>query len=119
MRRDPPNETLLPARRNVRPVENIVAHVSPDPIRESEFANVGRAGGAARMPIATAFSMASIRAVAEDNWSLVDHTEFDMHAPNASRANGRMEPYSERANIDRKSAVAYGSLFSLQPPVYT
>lgn len=86
---------------------------SPDPIRQSDFWNVGKAPGhtAARVPVVTAFNLDSTLAIeAEEfgvqNWARPNWTGTPPRA-------GGMAPWTERTNVGVPAAIAYGSLFSL------
>lgn len=108
---------MTPAMANVRPMENIFPQAAPDPVRQSDFVNEGRAEGVARMPIVTAFNIAGINAVQEDTFMA---GKLWRTGPNASRPHGSYgTTWDERANIKKTPAVAYGSLFALSPRKFT
>lgn len=95
--------------RNVRPVERIAPHESPDPIRQGETPS-----RPARMPIVTFQSAAAIRAVMENEFRFAIVAPY----PGAQPLDGRQAPVTERVNIHRRAAEAYGSLLTLNPPNY-
>lgn len=105
---------LTPGMRNVRPTENITPSQLPDPIRQSDFVNQGKAFGAARMPIA----------IASHPFNMVQEDEFGRHpileaaAPHSEVPYGAQLPFKERTNIAKRSASAYGSLVTMNPQTY-
>lgn len=111
-RREPNRRILLPARRNVRVEEQFAYRGGlPDPVRDSDFAHVGKPAVHARsmQQVYTADNSAAYHAVMADNFGV--DIEFD--SPLASMPKGQQAAFRERVNIARPPSVAYGSLFTL------
>lgn len=95
---------------NVRPVELIDRYKVPDPIRDG-FDTPCRP---ARWPIVTFQNRASIMAVQQDDFGVVQ--SLPHHT--AAMPRGYMVPMGERANIQRTQADAYGNLLMALRPHY-
>jgi hypothetical protein len=105
--RIPPQKTA--AALNVRPVERIAPHEAPEQPRQGDTP-----ARAARMPIAVFQSIASIRAVMQDDFQFTIFAPY----PGAQALGGRQAPWNERLNVQRSPAEAYGSLVSINPVAY-
>lgn len=101
-----PRTWRTPAERNVRVVEGIAPQRAPDPVRAGDTPT-----RPARVQIVTFLAIAPFKAVMKDEF-LVQQV-----APNhlAATPRGGQLPLSERTNIARPAAEAYGSLFELNP----
>lgn len=100
---------MTAAARNVRPYEIYSPHEAPEAPRQGDTP-----ARPSRMPIVTFSSAAAIRAVMEDDFRLSIVAPY----PGAQPLGGRQAPWGERLNIHKRSAEAYGSLLTLNPPDY-
>lgn len=97
---------LTAAARNVRPIVRVYPHQAPDPPRQGDTP-----ARPARVPIVTFQNRAGILSVMADRFLL------RLRAPDPSAATPGFgsHPWTERANIRRPPAEAYGSQFGLDP----
>jgi hypothetical protein len=98
---------MTAAARNVRPVEVYSAHEAPEGPRQGNTP-----ARPSRVPIVTFDSSSAIRAVMEDDFRLSIVAPY----PGAQPLDGRQASWDERLNIHKRSAEAYGSLLTLNPP---
>jgi hypothetical protein len=103
--RIPPQRTA--AARNVRAPEIFSVSELNDQIRQSDVPS-----RPSRQQIVTFLAIAPYKAVMED--------EFLFHtlapSPNVQELHGRQLPWTQRVNVVKRSAEAYGSLLTLNPP---
>jgi hypothetical protein len=100
----------FPGLANVRATEHFSVQQAPEAPRQGDTP-----ARPSRQQIVTFDSSTAIRAVMEDDF------RFSIVAPypGAQPLDGRQGPWDERINIHRRSAEAYGSLLTLDPPAYT
>lgn len=104
--------SMTAAQRNVRPKVIVAPQESPEGPRDGNIPS-----RPARIPIITFQSVASIKAVMNDEFG-PDVAQAPVHTADVTTARGglkgeRMGPWYERANIRRQPSVAFGSLFAM------
>jgi hypothetical protein len=99
--------TFYPEARNERLTEAIGPQRAPDPIRAGDTP-----ARPARMQFATYFAIRAIKSVMADTFKV------RAVAPNhvAATPRGSQLAFTERTNIRRPPAQAYGSMYELDPP---
>lgn len=113
-RREPSYPERLPDRANVRAPVGTRYDAPGDPVNWGAWESVGKPTTHAKsfMPIAVSTAVAAYFAVMQDNFGV----RKTAHDTGASTPKGKSKPFTERTNVMRSPAAAYGSLFSLQNP---
>lgn len=111
VKRKPPSNTgnipmRTPAERNVRPAVGVHPHDAPDPIRQGDVPSRW-----AHVPIV----VYRFDEPYQEDYFIAPDLVFS-YADHAPR--GRMTPLTPRTNIRVPPHVAYGSLFTADPPMY-
>lgn len=100
---------MTAAQLNVRPYEIYSPHQAPEAPRQGDTP-----ARPSRMPIYVSMAAAAIRAVMSDDFRLSIVAPY----PGAQPLSGKQAPWNERLNIHKRSAEAYGSLLTMNPPDY-
>lgn len=101
------------AQRNVREPLEYEPRDAPDPVRYGDFWSQGKPPGHAwsHAQVYTALNIAETQAIDEQTFRF---GKFALRSATATSA-GLQAPLVERANIFRPEAMAYGSMYTVNP----